>query len=187
MARLIVAFGGRFANATRLVRSESCYFLWRLLRNACGVLYGAAIISDYSAERYRLIGDGRGLEGSGGGLLWVQPPSFARRHRKHVLNKRNCAWSKASAAGELNSSVFWVITRRTVVWNRRFGTSHQSHLRGSSLNMWPIGSSETSVLNHLPPRDNPEDGRIQTKLYTTSDEYVLRCRRTCGCGFVIDV
>ena len=37
---------------------------------------------------------------------------------------------QASAAVELNSSVFWVITWRTVVWNRRFGT--RSHLQGSS-------------------------------------------------------
>jgi hypothetical protein len=29
--------------------------------------------------------------------------------------------------------------------------------------MGPIGSPETSVANHLAPRNNPEDGIIQTK------------------------
>jgi hypothetical protein len=33
---------------------------------------------------------------------------------------------------KLNSSVFRVIMRREVVWNRRFGSSYLSHLQGSS-------------------------------------------------------
>ena len=33
---------------------------------------------------------------------------------------------------ELNSSVFWVITRREVVGNRRLGSTYRSHLQGSS-------------------------------------------------------
>jgi hypothetical protein len=32
----------------------------------------------------------------------------------------------------LNSSVFYVITRRTLVLNRRFGTTYRSHLQGLS-------------------------------------------------------
>jgi type IV secretory pathway VirB3-like protein len=32
----------------------------------------------------------------------------------------------------LNSSVFWVITRREVVRNRRFGATYRSHFRGSN-------------------------------------------------------
>jgi hypothetical protein len=44
----------------------------------------------------------------------------------------NYARSQAFAAVELNSSVFWVIRRHTVVWNRRFGTTYQPHLQGSS-------------------------------------------------------
>ena len=34
-------------------------------------------------------------------------------------------WSEVSAAFELNPSVFCVITRRKVVWNRRFGTTYR--------------------------------------------------------------
>ena len=33
-----------------------------------------------------------------------------------------------TAAVHLNSSVFWVVTRREVVSNRRFGTAYLSHL-----------------------------------------------------------
>jgi hypothetical protein len=33
-----------------------------------------------------------------------------------------------TAAVDLNSSVFWVVTRREVVSNRRFGTAYVSHL-----------------------------------------------------------
>jgi hypothetical protein len=53
----------------------------------------------------------------------------------------NRAWSWPSASVELNSSIFWVITRSKVVRNRRFGTTY-----------W----SETSISNHLRPRNNPE-------------------------------
>jgi hypothetical protein len=51
--------------------------------------------------------------------------------------------SQASAMVELHSSVFWFITRRDVVWNRRFGNTYQSHLQG---------------------RNNPEDGNIYLKV-----------------------
>ena len=73
----------------------------------------------------------------------------------------------------INSSVFCVITLRKVVLNRRFGTN--SHIfngkvvQEESLCFWTAwhvkvgltGSPETSVFNHLTPRNNPEDGRIQ--------------------------
>jgi hypothetical protein len=38
-----------------------------------------------------------------------------------------------SAAIEVNSSVFWIITRRKVVWNWRFGTTYRSHLQGQAV------------------------------------------------------
>jgi hypothetical protein len=34
-------------------------------------------------------------------------------------------------SGVLNFCIFWVITRRDVVWNRRFGITYRSHLQGS--------------------------------------------------------
>jgi hypothetical protein len=34
--------------------------------------------------------------------------------------------------GWFQASVFWVITLREVVWNRRFGTTYRPHLQGSS-------------------------------------------------------
>jgi hypothetical protein len=39
--------------------------------------------------------------------------------------------------------------------------------------MEPIGSPETSCLNHLTPRSNPEEGRIQTKNNTQSEKIPL--------------
>jgi hypothetical protein len=69
------------------------------------------------------------------------------------------ARSQASTTVELDSSIFWVVTRRKVVWNRRFGTTYLSLLKGS-LKMGPIGSLETSVSNHLTPCNNPEDRRF---------------------------
>jgi hypothetical protein len=69
-----------------------------------------------------------------------------------------------------NSSVFCGFTRCKEVLNRRLGTACLSHLQRSSCRYpwraWPLemgstGSSETSVSNHLTPRNNPEDGRIQ--------------------------
>ena len=84
-------------------------------------------------------------------------------------NKMENARSQASAAVELNSPVFWVITRRKVVWNRRFGNTHRSHFQGSSSSSWtawllkmePIGNPETSVSSHLTARNNPGDRRIK--------------------------
>jgi hypothetical protein len=94
------------------------------------------------------------------------------------------ARSFAAAAVELNYYVFWAIMVREVVWNRRFGTTYRSHLQGSRcsrtldvcqkactswpLKMEPMGGPETSVSNHLTPRNNTEYGRIH-------DE---RCRST---------
>jgi hypothetical protein len=68
----------------------------------------------------------------------------------------------------VDSSVFGVLMRREVVWNRCFGTTYRFHLKGSSPSSWTawpmkmerIGSPETSVQNHVTPRNNPEDGRI---------------------------
>ena len=68
------------------------------------------------------------------------------------------------------SFVFWVITRRNL--NRRFGSTYWFRLQGSScprsrfLEMRLVGCPETSVLNHLMPRNNPEDGRIQIPTFS---------------------
>ena len=43
------------------------------------------------------------------------------------------SWSYATAAVELNYSVFWVITRCKMVFNRRFETTYRSHFEGLSL------------------------------------------------------
>ena len=86
------------------------------------------------------------------------------------------------------SSIFWIIMRRKVVWNRRFGTTYRSHLQRSScprrllvltawpLKMGPIGSPETSVSNHLTPRNNPEDGRIQFNRGGSLRSRTTKCR-----------
>ena len=66
----------------------------------------------------------------------------------------------------LNYSIFWVTTRSKLIWNRRFGTTYRYHLQGYFCTVWhlkmgPIHSPETSVLNQLMPRNNPENGRIE--------------------------
>jgi hypothetical protein len=67
----------------------------------------------------------------------------------------------------MNYSVFLIVNRREVFRNRRFGTLYLPHLQGSSfsdsliLKVEQIGSSETSVSNHLTPRDNPEEGETE--------------------------
>ena len=97
------------------------------------------------------------------------------------------AWCLASAAVEADSSVFWVLTRHKGVWHRRFGTTYRSHLQESSLSrrcrrvafpqmctkrdlrtasplkMGRVFSPETSISNHLKPRNNhnPEDERTE--------------------------
>jgi hypothetical protein len=79
-------------------------------------------------------------------------------------------WTYAFAVGtqELIYSVFWVITRRKMVRNWRFGTSCRFYLQGPScprrtvwpLKVKPIGCPETPVSNRLTPRNNLEDGII---------------------------
>ena len=54
------------------------------------------------------------------------------------------ARSQVFAAGELNSSVLWVITRHKVVWNRSFGTAYRSHF--------------------YTPRNNTKEGRIEAEV-----------------------
>jgi hypothetical protein len=51
------------------------------------------------------------------------------------LRGRNVLHMKGSGSldNSLNSSVFWVITRRRLVKHRRFGTTYRSHLQGSSV------------------------------------------------------
>ena len=67
---------------------------------------------------------------------------------------------------QLNSSVFWAITKNWLAKNRRFGTTYRSHLQGSNmskkkeawpLKMGPTGNPETSVLNQHTLRNNAED------------------------------
>jgi hypothetical protein len=71
-------------------------------------------------------------------------------------------------AWKMNVSVLWVIEQRGVLWHRRFRTTYLSHLQGSrhfysdilTLKIGPICRPETSVLEHLTPHNNPEDGII---------------------------
>jgi hypothetical protein len=127
----------------------------------------------------------------------------ANGHSRHFRLSSIFPKSQASAVVELNSSVFWVITLRKVVWNRRFGTTYWSHLQGSSfldtlfetdVSGLPIGSHvqgsgflnsltledgtdsrpETSVLNHLTLLNNSEDGRITLRRLVVT--YVLGLR-----------
>ena len=75
---------------------------------------------------------------------------------------------------ELNSSVFWVITRCKVTWNRSFGTTYRYHLQGSGSPSWtawpsnmrPTCSPETSVSNQLTTRNNPGDRIIRVTTAT---------------------
>ena len=56
----------------------------------------------------------------------VFPVPIGPQHGKHGLasdRNRACAWGLCS---KLNSSIFWVITRRKMVWNRRFGATYLS-------------------------------------------------------------
>lgn len=64
----------------------------------------------------------------------------------------------SSAAVMPNSSDFWVIKLRDVLWKRRFGSTSRFHFESLRLE---IGSSETSVESHLTPPYKPEDGKIQ--------------------------
>jgi hypothetical protein len=70
---------------------------------------------------------------------------------------------------ELNSSVFWVIVRRKVVWNPDW-----------SFKMGVIGSPETSVLKHLTTRDNPEDGRIDEVPALYREKNIEHLSALCG-------
>ena len=91
--------------------------------------------------------------------------------------------SWASAAVELNSSVFRVITRRKFQ-KRRSGTTYRSHLQG----MEPTGSPETSVLKRLTPRNNPEGGRVMLpSCKTTLNLRVLRSSEMLNTGRILGV
>ena len=63
---------------------------------------------------------------------WTHFPKIKERPR--VAYPWRCTYtrSQASAAVELNYSVFWVITQCRLVYNWRFGTTYQSHLQKSS-------------------------------------------------------
>ena len=75
--------------------------------------------------------------------------------------------SQASAAVEMHSSVRWF---ETDVSGRRIGILRQSVFLGQldprrsawPFKMRPTGTPETSALNQLTPRNNPEDERIQS-------------------------
>jgi hypothetical protein len=60
--------------------------------------------------------------------------------------------------------VSWVITRRKVFLNRRFGPIFKGQIVQDDawlLKRGTMGSLATSDSNHLTPRNNPEDGRIK--------------------------
>ena len=90
-------------------------------------------------------------------------------HNMWITNSRRHVLCPPSDWLNLNYSFFWVITRRDVVWNRRFGITYRSHFQRSRcpsswttwpLKMGPISSPETSVSSNLTPRNNLENGRI---------------------------
>jgi hypothetical protein len=58
--------------------------------------------------------------------------SVCQRFVDVSFNLSFCGWSKAFATVKMNLPVFWVITRRKVVWYRRFGTTYRSYLQGSN-------------------------------------------------------
>ena len=74
------------------------------------------------------------------GLIWVNRGHFMTHAATRNFKSRvasfyySCFYLEivASVAVEPNSSFFSVITRRKVVWNRRFVTTYRSHLQGSS-------------------------------------------------------
>jgi hypothetical protein len=92
-------------------------------------------------------------------------------------------------------SVFWVITQREVVWNRRFGTTFLSHPQGSSsLTAWllkvePICGPETSVSNHLTLHNNPQDGRQDFNMHTAYNSQFVESKHVkcllCTCTVLL--
>jgi hypothetical protein len=97
------------------------------------------------------------------------------------------AWFQTSAAKQIRTALFWVITQRVVVTSyRRFGTIYGFHLQGSGIltsedrtdrlssyscpiTMGPIGCSKTSVRNyHYSLRKN-----TQQRQWQTANSYVL--------------
>ena len=105
---------------------------------------------------------------------------MAFRHHSSKVILLICTRSQDSAVVELNSSVFWAITRCEMGLNRRFGTTYRSSLQRTSR----FGSAETSVSNRLVPRKNPEDGIIYlcVKYYTVLGRTYacMRLRLTFG-------
>ena len=87
-----------------------------------------------------------------------------------MLNVQLVSLHYGRTRSKLNSSVFWVITRREVVWTWRFGTTYRFHLQGSrcspsSWTSWPLkvgpmDNSEMSISNDFTPHKNPEYVRI---------------------------
>ena len=71
---------------------------------------------------------------------------------------------QASADVELNSSIFWVIIRRDVVWNQYFRTNVLVPPSWTSwaFKMGQIGTPETLISNYVTPSNNSEDARIET-------------------------
>jgi hypothetical protein len=123
----------------------------------------------------------------------LQTRPLARSYTACVLSNTNL--NVSLRACNRNSSVFWVTTRHKVVWNRRFGTigpifKGQAVLTLGQLEPWwwePKGSPETSVSNHLTPRNCPENGTIQVTRDGVLGEVPgskrflrLRAKRSCS-------
>jgi hypothetical protein len=89
--------------------------------------------------------------------------TLTREHRVQALQDVTlCGCMMAPAASKAPKtfktsiySIFWVIMKLQVLWDRRSGTTHRSH----SLTL--ENGTETSVSNHLTPRNKPEDGWTQ--------------------------
>ena len=110
-----------------------------------------AHIGNAECTNHKLCSDRRSWLQTGTGIVLPDPYLLTIHHRQ--LCCTNCTAEqdyKMAAAIQMTSSVLRDITRFEVAWNRRLGP----------LKMGPIGSPETSVLNHLMPHNKSEDGRI---------------------------
>jgi hypothetical protein len=100
--------------------------------------------------------------------------------QKHAQQHKECLLNPPTTTHNLVSPLlqilfFWILTfsglLRGVRWfeTRRFGITYRSHFQGSRCPFWTswllmmglVGGLETLISNHLTPRNNLEDGRIQ--------------------------
>jgi hypothetical protein len=118
------------------------------------------------------IGETRGYgererKGGGGGLFMNSESDVKWQidYKHKMPSKTNSYLYKCKQISRTlflqNYSVFWDVTQRRLVKNRRFRTTYRSHLWYLPLKMGPIRNPETSVPNQPTVRNIPEDWRIQ--------------------------